>query len=307
MWFVFALLTTLAWGCADLFYKKGADESQPYSHLRISIFVGLVMGIHAIYMLIFSVPEYDFRNILIYAPVSVMYILSMVCGYFGLRYLELSISSPIQNSSGAVSCILCLIFLGQTLDFPTAVAVILISLGVLLLGIFEKQKEDLYEKTENKKYKIGFVAFFMPILYCIIDSLGTFFDAYYLDDIDATPLLGVTPENFENVANISYELTFLLVAIILFIYVFIIKRAKFSPAKLSVTRTTAAVFETVGQFFYVYAMSGNGAVAAPLIGSYCMVSVALSAIFLREKLPFKQYIAIAVTFAGILLLSIIEG
>ena len=168
MWFVFALLTTLAWGCADLFYKKGADESQPYSHLRISIFVGLVMGIHAIYMLIFSVPEYDFRNILIYAPVSVMYILSMVCGYFGLRYLELSISSPIQNSSGAVSCILCLIFLGQTLDFPTAVAVILISLGVLLLGIFEKQKEDLYEKTENKKYKIGFVAFFMPILYCII-------------------------------------------------------------------------------------------------------------------------------------------
>ena len=307
MWFVFALLTTLAWGCADLFYKKGADESQPYSHLRISIFVGLVMGIHAIYMLIFSVPEYDFRNILIYAPVSVMYILSMVCGYFGLRYLELSISSPIQNSSGAVSCILCLIFLGQTLDFPTAVAVILISLGVLLLGIFEKQKEDLYEKTENKKYKIGFVAFFMPILYCIIDSLGTFFDAYYLDDIDATPLLGVTPENFENVANISYELTFLLVAIILFIYVFVIKREKFSPAKLSVTRTTAAVFETVGQFFYVYAMSGNGAVAAPLIGSYCMVSVALSAIFLREKLPFKQYIAIAVTFAGILLLSIIEG
>ena len=99
----------------------------------------------------------------------------------------------------------------------------------------------------------------------------------------------------------------MLVAIILFIYVFVIKREKFSPAKLSVTRTTAAVFETVGQFFYVYAMSGNGAVAAPLIGSYCMVSVALSAIFLREKLPFKQYIAIAVTFAGILLLSIIEG
>lgn len=307
MWLIFALLTTLLWGLADLFYKKGADETQRYSHLRISIFVGLVMGCHAIYTLIFNVPEYDFRNILVYAPVSLMYILSMIFGYFGLRYLELSISSPIQNSSGAVSCILCLIFLGETLDLPTSVAVILISLGVLLLGIFEKQKVDIYEKTENKKYKIGFVAFFMPILYCIIDSLGTFFDAYYLDDINATPLLGVTPENFENVANISYELTFLLVALVLIVYVFGIKKAKLSPAKLSLTRTTAAIFETAGQFFYVYAMSGNGAVAAPLIGSYCMVSVLLSAVFLKEKLPLKQYMAIAVTFAGILILSIIEG
>ena len=307
MWLIFALLTTLAWGCADLFYKKGADETQPYSHLRISIFVGLVMGCHAIYMLLFEVPEYDFRNILIYAPVSLMYILSMVCGYFGLRYLELSISSPIQNSSGAVACILCLIFLGETLDMPTTIAVVLISLGVLLLGIFEKQKEDAYYQAENKKYKIGFVAFFMPILYCIIDSLGTFFDAYYLDDIESTPLLNVTPENFENVANISYELTFLLVAIILCCYIFLIKKAKFSSFKLSLTRTTAAVFETAGQFFYVYAMSGNGAVAAPLIGSYCMVSVILSALFLKEKLPLKQYIAILITFMGILILSIIEG
>ena len=197
--------------------------------------------------------------------------------------------------------------MGEFLDLPTSVAVIFICLCVLLLGIFEKQKEDEFTKKEDKKYKIGFVAFFMPILYCIIDALGTFFDAYYLDDIAATPLVGVTPDNFENVANISYELTFLLVAIVLFVYVFIIKRAKFSSFKLSATRTTAAIFETAGQFFYVIALRGNGAVVAPLIGSYCMVSVILSTIFLKERLPKKQYLAVGVTFLGILLLSIIEG
>ena len=114
MWFVFALVTLISWGIADLFYKKGADEKDKYSHLKTSMMVGIVMGIHAICMLIFTDMNYDFTNILIYLPVSLMYILSMTIGYFGLRYLELSISSPIQNSSGAVTCLLCLIFLHQT-------------------------------------------------------------------------------------------------------------------------------------------------------------------------------------------------
>ena len=47
MWFVFALITTLAWGAADLFYKKGADEQDKYSHLKTAMMVGIVMGIHA--------------------------------------------------------------------------------------------------------------------------------------------------------------------------------------------------------------------------------------------------------------------
>ena len=66
MWFVFALITTLAWGAADLFYKKGADEKDKYSHLKTSMIVGLVMGIHAIFMLLFTDMNYDFTNILIY-------------------------------------------------------------------------------------------------------------------------------------------------------------------------------------------------------------------------------------------------
>ena len=223
-WFLFALLTTLAWGAADLFYKKGADESDKYSHLKTTVIVGLVMGIHAIYTLLTNDINYDFMNIVIYLPVSLMYILSMTIGYFGLRYLELSISSPIQNSSGAVSCILCLIILGETLDIPSTIGVILICVGVIALGIIEKRLQDSYTSDDDRKYKIGFVAFMMPILYCIIDALGTFFDAYYLDDIATTPLVNVTEDTFETVANTSYELTFFICAIILFIFVKFIKK-----------------------------------------------------------------------------------
>ena len=37
MWFLFALLTSLAWGSADLFYKKGSDSKDPFSHLKIVV------------------------------------------------------------------------------------------------------------------------------------------------------------------------------------------------------------------------------------------------------------------------------
>jgi len=306
MWFIFALITTLAWGAADLFYKKGADEHDKYSHLKTSMIVGFVMGVHAIFMLLFTDMNYDFINILIYLPVSLMYILSMTVGYFGLRYLELSVSSPIQNSSGAVTCLLCLIFLGQTMDTLSVIAVMCICLGVFLLGVFEKAKQDEYEELNNKKYKIGFVAFLMPVLYCIIDSLGTFFDAYYLDDIATTPLRNVTEATFENVANTSYELTFLLCAIIIFIFIKFIKKEKIG-IKAQTDRGLAAIFETLGQFTYVYALSGAAVVTAPMISSYSIVSIILSRIFLKEKLNKKQYAVITLVMIGIAILGFVSG
>ncbi len=302
MWFTFALITMLAWGAADLFYKKGADENDKYSHLKTTMIVGLVMGLHAAFMLLFGDMNYDFSNILIYLPVSIMYILSMTIGYFGLKYLELSISSPIQNSSGAVVCILCAIFLQQTMNLPSIVAVVLICLGVFLLGVFEKRKQDDYEKQNNKKYKIGFIAFMFPIFYCIIDSLGTFFDAYYLDDIAATPLRNVTEFTLENVANTSYELTFFICALIIFVYLYFVKKERMH-LKEQKDRISAAIFETAGQFTYVYAMSDAAIVSAPMVASYSIVSILLSRIFLKEKLGIAQYISIFIVMIGIAVLG----
>lgn len=301
MWFVYAILTLFSWGIADLFYKKGAVENDKYSHLKTSMMVGLVMGIHAILMLLFTDMNYDFTNILVYLPVSLMYILSMTIGYFGLRYLEVSIASPIQNSSGAVASLLCLIFLHQELDMKSGIAIILIAIGIFMLGVIERKKED--NSKELNKYKIGFVAFLMPILYCIIDALGTFFDAFYLDNIETTPLLNVTEATLENVANTSYELTFLICSVLIFIFLKFIKHERIKASEQK-SRLGAAIFETAGQFTYVFALSGgNAVVTASIISAYSIVSIILSRIFLKEKLDMGQYIMIALIIIGIVMLG----
>lgn len=306
MWLIFALITFIAWGVADLFYKKSSVENEKYSHLKTTIVVGVCMGIYAIIMLIFGDFEYDPMNLIIYLPVSLMYIISMVIGYFGLRYLELSLSSPIQNASGAVTCIIMIIVLRQLPSVIEGIAVIFITFGVVMLGVLEKKRENQYIEENDKKYKIGFIAFMMPIFYCIIDSLGTALDGIYLDDVANTPLIGVTEDNIENVANTSYMLTFFIVAILLAIFVYVIKKQPLKILKQK-DRAFAGIFEMGGQITYVYAMSQNGMIAAPLIASYCVMSIILARIFLKEKLTLKQYVMIACVFVGILLLGITEG
>lgn len=304
MWFVFALITTLAWGAADLFYKRGADESDRYSHLLTAMTVGLVMGTHAAVMLLVTDMDFDPVNILIYLPVSLMYILSMVVGYFGLRYLELSVSSPVQNSSGAVTALLCFFILGQKPDTLSAVGIAVVCIGVIALGVLEKRSETATLPEEDTRFRRGFAAFMIPVVYCVIDALGTFFDAYYLDDVTKTPLRGVTEETFENVANTSYELTFFVAAVIIFIFLKIKKQKIVVPT--GKYRLGAALCETAGQFTYVFALSGNGVVAAPMISSYCIVSLIFSRIFLKEKLPRPMMGAIAVVVAGIVLMGVAE-
>ncbi len=300
MWFLFALLTTLAWGTADLFYKKGSDSNDKYSHIKIVIMVGLVMGIHGFGYMITKQINFSPYQMLRYLPVSLCYIISMVFGYIGLRYIELSISSPIQNSSGAVTAILLFIFFRQKISFPAFLAIVIISLGILGIAILEKKKEDEILRLENQtvdpKYKIGFLAIIFPILYCIIDGLGSFADGIYLDELQLIS---------ETDALLAYEFTFFLCAVIAFIYFRVVKKQKFHIIKER-DKGYAAIFETIGQFFYVFAMSGSAIIAAPLISAYSVVSVILSRIFLKEKLSKKYYIVILFVIFGIALLGLSE-
>lgn len=293
MWLPFALITFLMWGIADFFYKKGNPADDKLSHWRTIIIVGIVMGIHAFIILATNNFVFDFSRLIIYLPVSLCYILSMGIGYAGLRYIELSISSPVQNSSGAIATILCMIFCSYVVSTTELIGIICMIAGVFMLTFVETRNPER-KKIENKKYHIGFLAILMPILYCFIDGIGTFLDALYLDEYAILS---------ETESLLAYEFTFFIFAIIGLIYVCGIKKEKISLPKEK-NRCFAAIFETAGQFFYTYAMASNSTVSAALVSSYCVLSLLLSRIFLKEHLNWKQYFLITVVFVGIILTSI---
>ena len=299
-WFWFSIIALLCWSGSDFFSKLGCrDSKDKYSQFKMVMAVGLVMGVHALIEIIGGV-QISWAIIWTYLPVSLLYIGSMALGYVGLRYIELSISAPICNASGALVAVMSLIIGSAEMDHPLQyVAVALACVGVIGLGVVEATEDkDLRaarQEASNYKYAKSWLALALPIAYCMLDAAGTFADALVLETLN------------EDSANVAYELTFFAAGIVCFIYTVLIKKQPL-VANTERPKYIGALFETGGQLAYIYALadSAHVAMSAPIISSYCVASVLWSRLFLKEKLSWKHYIAIAVTVCGIILMGVFD-
>lgn len=301
MWFWLSLVALLCWSGSDLFSKIGCrDGSDKYSHLKMVIAVGVVMGLHAAYEIFVGSTEISWSVIWTYLPISLLYISSMALGYLGLRYIELSVSSPICNSSGALVAVLTLLFVGGEDYSPLALlAIALVCVGAIGLGVVDATEDPELraerQKDGNYKYAKSFLALALPVAYCILDAAGTFADNRVLETLD------------EGSANCAYELTFLAAAVFCFIYVVLIKKDRLVP-KMEGPKYLGAICETAGQFAYIYAIADTShlAMSAPIISSYCAASVLWSRLFLKEKLSWKHYGMICLVVIGIAIMGIFD-
>ncbi len=301
MWLWLSLITLLCWSGSDLFSKIGCrDGSDKYSHLKMVIAVGVVMGLHAAYEIFIGSTEISWSVIWTYLPISLLYISSMALGYLGRRYIELSVSSPICNSSGALVAVLTLLFVGGEDYSPLALlAIVLVCVGAIGLGVVDATEDPELraerQKDGNYKYAKSFLALALPVAYCILDAAGTFADNRVLETLD------------EGSANCAYELTFLAAAVFCFIYVVLIKKDRLVP-KMEGPKYLGAICETAGQFAYIYAIADTShlAMSAPIISSYCAASVLWSRLFLKEKLSWKHYGMICLVVIGIAIMGIFD-
>ena len=297
MWIICTLITFISWGMVSVFYKvtNKVDEN---THLKTGILVGLIMGIHATIYMFYKGLSIDFIDVLKYFPISVLYIASMIIGYRGLKYIQLSISSPVQNSSGVITALLFVLFFKEVYDYPFYIAVVLIFIGIIVLSIDEikesKKKRESFKKKNGFK-KLFFLGIMFPLFYSLFDGVGTFLDGIYLDKLE---IIGADS------ALISYEFTFLAYGIITYFYL----RKKSPGVKIfnEWNLIAAAICEMVGQVFYVFSMAENATIAAPIIGSYCVLTMLLSRVFLKEKLSKVEYIGIILVLIGVIILAFLD-
>lgn len=332
-YFIFALIALFAWSGSDLFSKLGTSQKDKNSHWHVIFAVGVIMGLHAVITIICSsfikdttaIPSWllsviytDFKpmDFVRYLPVAFIYLAAMVIGYVGLRYIELSVSSPICNSSGSLALVICIIAGWATVNGGSIAGVILVTVGIIMLGIVEYYENDeiklARQDKSNFKYTKSIWAILIPVIYLVMDALGTVGDQI----ISEYELF----EMSEYASNTAFEFTSLCFAIFAFIYVKFIKKQRFfdfgtcngtengtdnGEAKaLRRNLLLGGLCETVGQIFYMAVMFSDFDAGMPMISAYCVLSVIWSRIFLKEKLSYKHYIAIILTFAGIILLGV---
>ena len=318
MFYIFSILALLCWSGSDLFSKMGTREKDKNSHWKVVFAVGLIMGIHffitliggavidstvgvdGVHKIVASLFYTDFKLIdfVNYLPVAGLYILAMVLGYIGLRYIELSISSPICNSSGALAFLLCVvfgIFSIEDITATTVIGILMITVGIVALGFVEQREDEEVKKARqeraNRKYTKSILAFLLPISYLIIDALGTAGDEFIFANSEIT----------DYAANSAFELTFFVLAVFAFIWLKFVK--KDTVFKGNKHLYFGGLCETIGQIFYMAVMFSDFSAGMVIISAYCAISVLWSRIFLKEKMSWKHYAVIALVIAGIVILG----
>ncbi len=301
MWLLFATITVLLWGTSETIFKK-VSTIEKHSVLKLISFNGIILGICAIVFMLITRTEINLNILITYLPVALIYIASMFCTYKAMTLVKVSILSPLQNSSCAITTILCIFLLKQEVGIPQIIAIALIIICMILLSInkdevlrLESGDKEADKKNAKKAYLLYLKGIAFALGYWFLDGIGSFMDDYTLE----------TNLSAEQVI-IAYSFIYGIIGVICAIIVKLKdKDYKYIKVKENKLKLLGTLVETAGQYTYIYAFAfGDAALASPYIAAYSVVTVILSRIFLKEKLSKKQYVLIALILAGMITLSI---
>ena len=313
-WLLLIFSCIILWGITDILYKKSSDYNDPLSQYKAFVWIGMVMGLAGAIMAICSDTLHDsimmVKDNLYLIPLCIFYALALFFGLLGAKHLDASVVSPLENIDGAITAIILYMFFFLTgrshvtdsIGIMDIIGTVAITTGVIFLGIQEHKlsKQEMNLEEDKKKHRLGALALIFPIIYNLVDAVSMV-------------AVGITVSEETEVAipDIDFfifeSLGFLVVAICMWLYMLIAKKYKYNPfKKKELVRCGAATSETLGTMTYIFAVAGNPILTAPITSSYCLVTVVLARIFLKERLTKKQYLSVAFVVAGIALLGILE-
>ena len=313
-WLLLTLSCIIWWGITDILYKKSSDYSDPLSHFKTFVWIGLAMAPFGLILALCSdtIPDSiaTVADNLYLIPLCVFYAIALFFGLLGKKHLDASVVSPLENIDGAMAAIILyfyFLFAGfsnitDNIRIFDIIGTVAIVLGVVLLGIQEhklsKQEANLAE--DKKRHRLGALALIFPIIYNLVDAVS-------MVAIGIT----VTEESEIGIPDIDFfifeTIGFAVVAIIMWLYMLTVKKYKYNPfQKVEFVRCGAAFGETFGTMTFIFAVSLNPILTAPITSSYCIVTIILARIFLKERLTKRQYLSLAFLVTGIALLSISE-
>ena len=313
-WLLLTLSCIILWGITDILYKKSSNYNDPLSQYKTFVWIGIVMAPAGIIMAICSDTLLDsimmVKDNLYLIPLCVFYAIALFFGLLGTKHLDASVISPLENIDGAMAAIILyffFLFTGRShitdkIGLVQLVGTVAIVAGVILLSIQEQSlsKQETHLSEDKKRHRLGALALIFPMIYNLVDAVSMV-------------AVGITVSEETEVAipDIDFfifeSLGFVIVAICMWLYMLIVKKYKYNPFKKEeLVRCGAATGETFGTMAYIFAVASNPILTAPITSSYCLVTIVLARIFLKERLTKKQYLSLAFLVVGIALLGVSE-
>ena len=166
--------------------------------------------------------------------------------------------------------------------------------------------QEVHLSWDKKKHRYGALALFFPLIYTLADVCSV----AEISGISGNSGI-VTAGEEATIPAIDFFIFecagFFLVAICIWIYLAVVKKVKYNPFRPEeAVRCGAATGETFGTMTFILAAAINPVLTAPITSLYCLVTIGLARIFLKERLTKKQYVSLAFLVAGIALLGVSE-
>ena len=314
VWFLLTLSCIILWGATDILLKKSLHHSDTLSQYKTFIWMGLVMSLAGVVMAICSktLPE-SIKMVgdnLYLIPLCVFYVIALFFGLLGAKHLDASIVSPLENIDGAIAAIILYVFflftdsthLTDKVDVMDIIGTAIIVVGVVFLGI-QEQKLSIQEidlDKNKKKRRLGALALIFPIAYNLVDAASMV--------AMGVTVSGETEVVIPDIDFFFFECVgFAVATLVVWLYLLIVKKHVYNPfKKTELTRCCAGIGDTLGTMAFTFAVGLNPILTAPITSSYCIVTIILARIFLKEKLTKKQYLSLILVIIGIVFLGTAE-
>ena len=290
------------------------NYSDSLSQYKTFIWIGLVSALISVIMAICSDTLPDSIRILAInpylIPINIFYVIAMFFGLLGAKHLDASVVSPLENIDGAITAIVLYLFFFFTgrshvtdgIGIMDIIGTVAITIGVILLGVQEQKlsKQEMSLDEDKKKHRLGALALLFTIAYNFADAAS----------MVATGIM-VSGETELSIPDIDYvffeSFAFAVFAIFVWLYMLIAKKHIYNPfAKTELYCCGAATCDSLGTVAFTFAVAISPILTAPITSSYCLVTIILARIFLKERLTKKQYLSLAFLVAGIALLGVSE-
>ena len=313
-WFILTLSCIILWGFTDILLKKSLHHSDPLSQFKTFIWIGLVMTLAGCIMAICSDTLLNSIKMvgdnLYLIPLCIFYVIALFFGLLGTKHLEASVVSPLENIDGAIASIILYFFflftdstnLTDKVGIMDIIGTIAIVVGVVFLGIQEQKfsNQEINLDKNKKKHRLGALALIFPIVYNLVDAASM-----------VAMGITVSGEAEVSIPDIDFFIFecagFAIAAVFVWLYLLIVKKCVYNPfKKTELTRCGAGVSDTLGTMAFTFAIALNPILTAPITSSYCLVTIILARIFLKERLTKKQYLILAILLIGIALLGVSE-
>ena len=320
-WFILTLACIILWGVTDILYKVSLDYNDHLSHYKSFVWIGIIMVLAGCIMSTWSNTLLDsfkmVKNDALYlVPLYFAHAIALFIGLQGIKHLCASVVASLENIDGAIATIIIYFHYWLTdyihpsygIGIMNIVATVSIIIGVVLLGRQEQalMRQEAHLPEEKKEHRLGALALFFPIIYNLVDG----FLIAEINGINGNS--GIVTQGAEgSIPAIDFFIlecfAFAVVAIGVWLYMLIVKKYAYNPFQdEELIRSGAAIGETGGTMTFIFASAINPRLTAPVVSSYCLVTIVLARIFLKERLTRKQYLSLAFVVVGIALLSISE-